>query len=98
MQAPWGVSHICTNGKNECFNVTYVDMASNKECDEAREERLDHDQKTKRARLTSKEKETNEATLVELEGRSFGMSMLSHVGQCMCTFYSSYYCTAVTIL
>ena len=43
------------------------------------------------------EKETNEATLTELEGRSFGISMLPCVRQCMCIFYSSYYHTAVAI-
>ena len=41
---------------------------------------------------------TNEATLTELKGRSFGTSMLPHVRQCMCIFYSSYYRAAVAIL
>ena len=41
MQAQWGVSRISViNNKMWCFNVTCVDMASNMESDEVREEKL----------------------------------------------------------
>ena len=70
-------------------------MVSNVESDKARKEKLrrcrEHD-------TLQRERKNNEATLTELGGKSFGISMLPRVRQCTCIFYSSYYHTAVAIL
>ena len=93
--------HACTNGERlnmvpmVCTSVVCMD--SDRQNTSSIVDMVIPTWKAKRRHRKYEEKENNEATLAELEDRSFDISMLPHVQQCTCIYYSSYYRAALAI-